>query len=82
MSNKIIVVETGTQTISISEFPVTESELKELVRYLNWIRTATFGTYEAVKYKHSADYIDVAITTRSRNTLLLLNYEKDNENID
>ena len=76
--SKLIIQQVFPNSIIISEIMVTESELTEVLRYLNWLRTATFGTYEAVKYKHSAEFIDVAITNRNRNTLYLLNNEETN----
>ena len=76
--NKLIIQQVFPNSIIITEIVVTESELTELLRYLNWLRTARFGTYEAVKYKHNAEYIDVAITNRNRNTLYLLQNEEIN----
>jgi hypothetical protein len=74
--NKLIIQQIYPDSIIISEVYVTESELTEVLRYLNWLRTARFGTFEAVKYKHTSEYIDVSITHRNRNTLYLLQNEE------
>lgn len=76
IKHKLIIQEFYPNSIIVSEIVLTESELTEVLRYLNWLRTAKFGTFEAVKYKHASEYIDVAITNRNRNTLYLLQNEE------
>jgi len=74
--HKLIIQQMFSDSLIISEIYITETELTETLRYLNWLRTSRFGTFEAVKYVRGGEYIDVAITNRNRNTLYLMKNEE------
>ena len=67
-------------SIVITEEFVTMPEYLEMMKYLNWIRSSSHGSYEAIRYTGKGlDYIDTIISERTRVPLFTFNYSTNEE---
>lgn len=76
--NTIRIFFTTRTSISITDMYISMTELLEILKYLNWIRSSKYGTFEAIRYNGKGlDYLDTIISERTRSPLFTFNFLND-----
>ena len=67
--------------IDVTEYLVTLSEARAILKYLAWLRSGEFGTFEGKKYRNpDGNHLDVTISNRERTSLINVLFEDNEQN--